>query len=194
MHRPLREVLRAGFVQPTDAVMFATKHLPFLEPQTAEFNIFKGKDGRTIQEETFEHVRGKTASGAHFMLSRVGKHIEFGRKIRSRTPKDFEPDEMDWFHGWIETQKNMLLAQLNAWPGQIETYNRLSLCKLDGITRAGAFSLYKIVEPMELLTRGDMGEWDWWLDHDDRMRVWFKVWQILMSSASGTHALVFDKA
>ena len=193
MHRPLRDVLRAGYVQPTDAPgAFGMKSIPFLEPTTDGFNLFNAKDDRTIRKESFKRVRGNIPDGAHFPLYKVAEHYEFQNRIRRKLPENFSPEEMTWFHEWIEKQQGMMLVQLDAWPGQIETYNRLSLCKVKGIPFGGAFSPYEIDEPMLLLTRGDMGEWDWWLDHDDRMRVWFKVWQILMSSASGTHAFVFD--
>lgn len=194
MHRPLRDVLRAGYVQPTDAAgAFGVKSIPFLEPTTEGFNLFNAKDDRTIRKESFKRVRGNIPDGAHFPLYKVAEHNEFQNQIRGKLPEDFSPDDMTWFHGWIEKQQRMMLVQLGAWPDQIEKYNRLSLCKVKGIPFGGAFSPYEIDEPMSVLTRDPEGKWNQWgKDHDLKMKVWFEVWNILNSSASGTHAFVFD--
>ena len=200
MHRSLREVLRAGYVQPTDATevadqRFAVKHIPFLEPETAGFDLLNTEGGRTVRNETFARVRGNMKSGAHLPLYRAPKYVVFQQDIGSRSPKEFSSAQMDRFHNWIETQKKMLLVQLGAWPEQIATYNRLSLCKVEKVPMGEAFSPYEIDEPVPMLTRGDLGAWDQWpKGHDRAMAVWFKVWKILVSGAPVTHALVFDTA
>ena len=195
MHRPLRDVLRAGYVHPTDSILVSTKHIPFLKPETEGFNLLHNENGRTIRDETFARVRGTMQDGAHLPLFKTTTTEKLQEDIGTRTPNEFHFDEMKRFHDWIETQKKWLLRQLDAWPDQIKAYNRLSLCTVHKIPPGVLFSPYEIDEPLPMLTRGITGAWDQWTEnHDSAMAVWFEVWKFLVSSDNVDRALVFDKA
>jgi len=216
MHRPLRDVLRAGFVEPTrgnatnSADSDPTIDIPLVVPREAGDNLFRSQNG--VKPEKIGFHMKRDGSGDYALSVPVShKTLALQNVIldaEADSPREFTPPTMKSFHKWIDTMRTFLVKEMesrNGRNGYAEGYDRLSLCKITELVYYHEGMVYRITEPMPMLLRGTSGEWDLWterfgldndafaLHHDNIMDAWFKVWNALLPNEAINYVFVLDK-